>query len=282
MLVALRSFLRAFGSEAQCRALLEEARWGRGFCCPRCASTATPSRVRTRGLLQCASCRYQVSITAGTILENTKLPLRTWFLAMFLVLTTKKGVSSLELARRVGVSESTAWFMVQRIAAVAEVALPATVDGRVERASAMLPNPREARRYEGDRAEDRVVALLRVDVAALSPLRLLRVASCDPLDLHAATADHVTEKRVRDAVGGPSGRVPPARLALINLAHVMGGVHTRFASHRLQAYLDLFAFRFTWRGDLGTGFVGAARSVHVARRRTRRDIVRERIGLGAV
>ena len=62
-----------------------------------------------RALYQCSGCRHQVSLTAGTILASTKLPLRTWFLVMYLVTQTKNGISALELSRQLAVSYNTAW-----------------------------------------------------------------------------------------------------------------------------------------------------------------------------
>ena len=69
-------------------------RWPNGFVCPRCEHTGH-CRVQSRGLYQCSGCRYQVSLTAGTILASTKLALRTWFLAMYLLTQTKNGISAL-------------------------------------------------------------------------------------------------------------------------------------------------------------------------------------------
>ena len=68
-----------------------------------------PVRLRTRALLQCRHCHHQASLTAGTIFEATKLPLTTWFLAMFLLTQQKNGISALELKRHLGVSYLTAW-----------------------------------------------------------------------------------------------------------------------------------------------------------------------------
>ncbi|MCY4453640.1 MAG: IS1595 family transposase [Immundisolibacterales bacterium] len=76
--------------------------------CPRCSHSGH-RRVQSRGLYQCSGCRYQVSLTAGTILASTKLPLRTWFLAMYLMTQTKNGISAVELSRQLSVSYNTAW-----------------------------------------------------------------------------------------------------------------------------------------------------------------------------
>src|SRR5215208_1674701 len=83
-------------------------RWPEGFKCPRCAATEC-SEIRDRQLLQCRSCRYQTSLIAGTILQGTKLPMRVWFRAMHLLAQGKKGLSNIELGRRLGISTNAAW-----------------------------------------------------------------------------------------------------------------------------------------------------------------------------
>ena len=103
------AFLGRFGTEERCAAALERWRWPRGFVCPACGHAGDCVRLRTRALLQCRHCHHQTSITAGTIFDATKLPLRTWFLAMYFLTQQKNGISALELKRHLGVSYPTAW-----------------------------------------------------------------------------------------------------------------------------------------------------------------------------
>jgi ribosomal protein L37AE/L43A len=101
-------FDRLHGTEEQCRAAVIASRWPQGFQCPGCGGT-THSVVSTRDLFQCSACRQQTSPIAGTIFASTKLPLRTWFRAMYHLTQTKQGISSIELGRRLGVTQTTAW-----------------------------------------------------------------------------------------------------------------------------------------------------------------------------
>lgn len=97
--------------------ILEELRWPNGVHCPRCDSEKI-SRIRERGQFDCDSCRYQFSVTVGTVLHDTHLPLRKWFVAAFLMCEAKKGVSALQLQRLIGVkSYRTAWYLSHRIRA---------------------------------------------------------------------------------------------------------------------------------------------------------------------
>jgi len=135
-------FRAAFGTEEQCRAALEKLRWPHGFTCPACGHGGH-AWLAGRGLHQCNRCKRQVSLTAGTIFHATKLPLTTWFLAIHLVATAKNGISSIELGRRLGVKQSNAWAMKQKIMQVMlarEAAKP--LQGRVELDDAYLGGER--------------------------------------------------------------------------------------------------------------------------------------------
>lgn len=101
-------FEERYGSEEKCWAELVAWRWPFGFKCPHCQSTKY-CIVGPRKLFQCGRCHAQTSVTAGTIFDSTKLSLKTWFRAMYHLTQGKKSISSLELGRRLGVSQPTAW-----------------------------------------------------------------------------------------------------------------------------------------------------------------------------
>lgn len=101
-------FERLYGTEEKCRAALFAWRWPEGFECPACGGFAH-CEIRTRELWQCNACRTQTSLIAGTIFASTKLDLKVWFRAMYLITQTKQGISRLELSRRLGVTYDTAW-----------------------------------------------------------------------------------------------------------------------------------------------------------------------------
>src|SRR5258708_39979189 len=101
-------FAVLYGTEDQCREAVMRWRWPSGFVCPVCGGKHH-SLVKTRALYQCAACRRQTSLIAGTIFAATKVPLGTWFRAMYHLTQSKGGISSLELGRRLGVTQTTAW-----------------------------------------------------------------------------------------------------------------------------------------------------------------------------
>jgi transposase-like protein len=108
--MSMPEFIAQYGTEAQCAAVLEQVRWPDGFRCPRCGSAAHGVIQDDRAKrFQCKACRHQTTLTAGTVMEATKLPLTTWFLAIYLLSQAKTGLSALALKRQLGVSYPTAW-----------------------------------------------------------------------------------------------------------------------------------------------------------------------------
>jgi hypothetical protein len=127
-----------YGSEEACRAALEKARWPKGFVCPTCGEKRHCVLSR-RLLYQCNGCRTQTSLTAGTIFHGTKLPLRKWFLAIYLITKAKNGVSSMQIGRDLGVKQPTAWAIKQKLMQVMlERENSIVLRGRVEADDAYL------------------------------------------------------------------------------------------------------------------------------------------------
>lgn len=107
--------LERFPDETACLAYLEQVRWPQGFVCARCGVVGEASRL-SRGRLMCRACRHQCTVTAGTIFDKTRTPLRTWFGAVWYVTNQKHGVSALGLQRALGLgSYETAWAMLHRL-----------------------------------------------------------------------------------------------------------------------------------------------------------------------
>src|SRR5258708_34127531 len=120
-----------FGDDERCRAYLEALRWPGGKACPRCASDKL-SHIAARNQYDCDSCRYQFSVTTGTVLHDTHLPLTKWFLAAYMMIEAKKGVSANQLKRTLAVSYKTAWYLCHRIRKAMEEVCPEPLSGTVE------------------------------------------------------------------------------------------------------------------------------------------------------
>ncbi len=108
-----------FTDETKAREYLEAVRWPNGPVCPHCGSCDGAYRLEGAkhrpGLLKCKDCREQFSVTVGTVFERSKIPLAKWLLATHLLCSSKKGMSSHQIHRTLGVTYKTAWFMTHRI-----------------------------------------------------------------------------------------------------------------------------------------------------------------------
>lgn len=107
-------FLNYFKDEETCQTYLENLRFKDGEFCPHCGHHKI-YKFQDGKLYKCAKCRKKFSIKTGTIFESSKISLKKWFLAIYLLSTNKKGISSIQLAEQLGVTQKTAWFMYHRI-----------------------------------------------------------------------------------------------------------------------------------------------------------------------
>lgn len=110
----LTEIYKRFNTQKKCISYLEEKRWGSKPVCPYCASNKHSAR-KNENRYNCNSCKRSYSVLVGTIFESTKLPLTKWFMALVLILNAKKGISSLQLGRDLGVNRKTAWYLQKRI-----------------------------------------------------------------------------------------------------------------------------------------------------------------------
>ena len=104
-----------FPTEDAAREWFEGRLWANGRHCPRCGSVRTQEATHAKMPYWCTDCRSYFSVKIGTVMENSKVPLRKWVFAIYLHLTSLKGVSSMKLHRDIGVSQPCAWYMLQRI-----------------------------------------------------------------------------------------------------------------------------------------------------------------------
>lgn len=114
--LSMTAFVRQYGTEAKCYRALYRSRWPKGFRCPVCNDRRRSRFLRgAQVYYQCCACRHQTTLTSGTLFEGTKLPLTTWFVALYLLTSTKTNLSALELKRHLGVRYRTAWRLKHKI-----------------------------------------------------------------------------------------------------------------------------------------------------------------------
>src|ERR1700683_5071352 len=108
-------FLQKFPDEAAARKYLELKRWNGTPACPHCGII---DRIQTRkvaGYFRCLACKEDFTVRTGTIMERSHIPLDKWLYAMYLISTARKGISSMQISKELGITQKSAWFMLQRI-----------------------------------------------------------------------------------------------------------------------------------------------------------------------
>ena len=151
-------FDRLYGTESHCREALFAWRWPKGITCPICGGNKY-SFIETRARYQCSACRTQTSLIAGTIFHSTKLPLKTWFRAIYHMTQSKGGISNLELSRRLGVAPNTAWKISHKLMQVMhEREAEQRLTGRVEMDDAYIGGKRSGKRGRGSAGKTPFVA----------------------------------------------------------------------------------------------------------------------------
>lgn len=127
-------FNNYFNTDEKCRLYLEQQRWNGTPACPHCGSINVCRFASDNKIFKCREkqCRKKFSVTVGTIYENTKVPLTKWFLATYILSTHSKGISSLQLANMVDVTQKTAWFLNHRIREMLTEKSPQLLEGVVE------------------------------------------------------------------------------------------------------------------------------------------------------
>lgn len=296
----LMAFAERFATEQACAAYLMEVRWPDGFVCPACGGgRGWPT---ARGTIFCAACRRQTSVTAGTILHKTRVPLRGWLLAMWLVCTQKTGLSAAGLQRELGLgSYRTAWLMLQKLRQAMVRVGRELLRGKVEVDETYLGGPESGVHGRQLVGKALVVIAVELEGAKVGRVRLRHVPDGSASSLVGFVTDCVepgTQVHTDGwdgyaglAKAGYAHRITPTRgdgeLAVELFPHVhlvasllkrwLGATHQgKITPKHLQHYLDEFVFRFNRRRSRHVGkiFHRLAEQLFLRQARTYREIVR--------
>jgi len=307
---SLREFQRQFASEEACQQYLAACRWPDGFACRRCGHQRAYAIVRQRRW-QCVACRHQVSLTSGTILHNTKIPLTLWFWAAYLMTTDKRGISALLLQRQLGLRRyETAWMMLHKLRRAMVNVVRDLLHGKMEIDDTWIGGTqaglRGSRQLKGRRAALVLVAIekrgkasgrLRMAVipdfkaTTLSAFIMQNVAAGSTIytdglktftGLEEAGYKHIPRSQPlrTDLRKGAKSVVPLADRAIGNLQQWLIGTYHGVSRPQLQVYLDEFVFRHNRRKQPMAAFqtllgLGAGRTPTTYRRiRGGRDLTK--------
>src|SRR5665213_323110 len=268
---------RMFSTEEACRAYLARLRWPEGFRCPRCGGTETWP-IRTV-LLQCTNCKYQASITSGTIFQDTRTPLTVWFRAMWWVTSQKNGASALGLQRVLGLkSYETAWTWLHKFRRAMIRPGRELLSGRVEVDECFIGSPEDQLRGRGNVDKTLVVVATEEDGKGIGRIRFRQIpnASADALNLfiqesvEPGSVIHTDGWRGYSTVGSlgythevtvlkgkkeaASELLPRVHLVISLLKRWLIGTHQGAVSHKhLDYYMDECTFRFNRRKSMNRG-----------------------------
>jgi transposase-like protein len=288
--------IQYFANPDNCHDFMVSLRWPTGIKCPRCGSDKIGKLVRPRRVWNCKGCKKQFSAKVRTIFEDSPLGLDKWLTAVWLIVNAKNGISSYELHRSIGVTQKSAWFMLQRIRLAMQEGSFEKFSGRVEadetyigaKARFMHKNKRTGktgmvgktavlglleRDADGKGSRVRCKIMNRVRVSDLDPEVRANVESgseviTDALSSYYKLADDYTHKVIDHAVSYAEGHVHTNCLENFwsLLKRSIKGTYVSVEPFHLFRYLDEQAYRFNERkGTDSERFVRAF--INVANRR---------------
>jgi transposase-like protein len=266
-----------FASDEQCRAYLARLRWPEGFSCPRCGGRkAWPAK---RGRWICAACRHQASVTAGTIFQDSHLPLRLWFRAMWQVTSQKNGASALGLQRVLGLgSYQTAWTVLQKLRRAMVRPGRDKLSGRVEVDETHVGGTK-GHAGRGSPGKALVVIAAQEEGAGIGRIRMARIPDGSASHLHHFIQGAVRQGSCvhtdgwkpyqglaqlgyRHETSKLKGQPLSAAIELLPRVHRVASLLKRWllgthqgaiAPDHLDYYLDEFTFRFNRRTSASRG-----------------------------
>jgi transposase-like protein len=279
--LSMVEFMHQYGTEAKAYRALYRWRWPQGFRCPACGDRRRSRFLRSRQVYyQCRSCRHQTTLLSGTIFEATKLPLRTWLLAIHLLTATKTNMAALELKRHLGVDYKAAWRIKHKVMqAMAEREAPRRLSGFVQIDDAYLGGERNGGK-PGRGSENKQAFLIAVQTdsalehptyAVIEPVRSFDDASIkdwqnrhlapdaevysDGLFCFRRFADAGHAHTVLETGGGRAAcEVNGARWVNVLLSNVKRAIGGSYHAIRQGKYARLYlaeaAYRFNRRFDL--------------------------------
>jgi predicted RNA-binding Zn-ribbon protein involved in translation (DUF1610 family) len=181
---SLAEFQQDFPNDESCATFLFKRRWPEGFVCPGCGERrAALLKTRTR-LYECLDCGRQTSVTAGTIMHRSKLPLTAWFWAAHLMTTHSNGMSARQLEDQLGVTYKTAWLVAQKLRRTMVDPNRDPLEGVVEVDQAEIPLREGDAFFEPSNAA-KILVIGAVEVMIATPIRRTRAANTPNISIRA-------------------------------------------------------------------------------------------------
>lgn len=273
-------FTEMFPNDAACAAFLERLRWTEGFVCPVCQTASTPWK-ESCGRLLCPICHHQTSMTAGTIFDKTRTPLKIWFEAAWHLTTAKGGMSAKTLERTLGIRYRVAWTMLQRFRVAMVNTERKPLSGNVEVDEALVGGVQQGSKRGRGSSKSVVVIAVEIkhpkgfgrvrmrhipDASGNSLLPFVRdvvapgaVVFTDGWSGYNRLPEHgyTREITVLSSSGDPAHVSMPGvhRISSLLKRWILGTHQGSVDPDHLQSYLEEFTFRFNRRTSRSRGLV---------------------------
>jgi transposase-like protein len=275
-----------FTDEDAAREMLESFIWPHGPVCPHCASPgayaltarATSTKPVRKGVYKCKACRQQFTVRIGTIFEDSKLPFTKWLMTIHLMTSSKKGVSSLQISRELGITVKSAWFMTHRIREAMRQTTSEPLEGTVEvdetyvggkprhkgtskrgrgtsKAPVMVLVERDGNarampiaNVTADTLRGEVIKNVAKDATIMTDELASYTGLADSFAGH-ETVNHSADEYVRKLKGGTKAHTNTAEsfFALIKRGHY--GIFHQLSKKHLHRYIQEFSFRWCHRKE---------------------------------
>ena len=271
-ILSLFDFQNRFPTEEDCFNYLVSQRWPNGFVCPKCGNNKYYF-ISGHKRFQCTKCRHQTSVTAGTVFHKMRQPLQKLFWAVYLISTSKKGFSAMELQRKLAIKQyRTAWLLLHKIrtAMASSGKFPLSQDVEVD--ETYLGGKKPGSRGRGAKGKSLVAVAVETNGTSMGRAFLKTIDSASMKEIESFVNNHVTEgvKVTSDAFksynflknayihhpvvtsknGNSDDLLPKVHIVVANMKMWLRGTYNCLPSKYLQKYLDEFVFRFNRRWNL--------------------------------
>ena len=273
---SLFDLLKQYDTEEKCREYFVKQRWSNGIrVCPHCNNIETnkPIYKTKRGIYRCGNCRKDFSVRTNTFMGDSPIPYQKWLMALFLITSHKKGISSLQLAKDIGITQKSAWFIIQRIANIIDnndrlrgtVEVDETYIGGKESNKHKNKKTKSYNKVQGDKTA--ILGMIqRSGKVVLKKFEKINKACIAP-----HIEQHITQKAIvntdespiyKGALNGRERRIvnhsakqyvfednTTNRIECIfaHLKRMINGVHIFLSAKHIQKYANMFCFRMNTR-----------------------------------